>query len=228
MLSGSQPDIWAQKPALNTHCTKPFHKTISQLHTAGFPGFISSIFVFDRLISLSISSRPFFLYHADSIISFLSHGQIVFLLLKNSLNFFLFLLNSECLRGTRNWALGNEVPVTGHGLFYVLYSRVNYLAPSMTAQVQRNQEHCLTPPEMTGGLHLPVNQPQARTDKYCCVFQEIGKIWSSPDQLDCERLSRNLSSALEGFKSILENTSSHGCTCQPPVGTVQQHMHRCV
>ncbi|XP_029401064.1 ATP-binding cassette sub-family A member 13 isoform X2 [Mus pahari] len=57
-------------------------------------------------------------------------------------------------------------------------------------------------------------------------YQEIGKIWSSPDQLDCERLSRNLSSALEGFKSILENASSHSCTCQPLVGAVQQHMHR--
>ncbi|XP_034365421.1 ATP-binding cassette sub-family A member 13 isoform X1 [Arvicanthis niloticus] len=57
-------------------------------------------------------------------------------------------------------------------------------------------------------------------------YQEIGKIWFSPDQLDCEHLSRNLSSALEGFKSILENASSQGCTCQPLVGTVQQHMHR--
>ncbi|GAB1295812.1 ATP-binding cassette sub-family A member 13 [Apodemus speciosus] len=56
--------------------------------------------------------------------------------------------------------------------------------------------------------------------------QEIGKIWSSPDQLDCGRLSRNLSRALEGLKSILENASSHHCACQPLVGTVQQHMHR--
>ncbi|XP_052055678.1 ATP-binding cassette sub-family A member 13 [Apodemus sylvaticus] len=56
--------------------------------------------------------------------------------------------------------------------------------------------------------------------------QEIGKIWSSPDQLDCECLSRNLSHALEGLKSILENASSHSCTCQPLVGTVQQHMQR--
>ncbi|XP_006514769.2 ATP-binding cassette sub-family A member 13 isoform X1 [Mus musculus] len=57
-------------------------------------------------------------------------------------------------------------------------------------------------------------------------YQEIGKIWFSPDQLDCERLSRNLSSALEGFKSILDNASSHRCTCQPLVGVVQQHIRR--
>ncbi|XP_040602600.1 ATP-binding cassette sub-family A member 13 [Mesocricetus auratus] len=59
-------------------------------------------------------------------------------------------------------------------------------------------------------------------------YQEIGKIWSSPDQLDCEHLSRSLSGALEGFKSNLENASSQGCTCQPLVGTVQQHMHRLI
>uniref|UniRef100_A0A8C2QK58 ATP-binding cassette, sub-family A member 13 n=1 Tax=Cricetulus griseus TaxID=10029 RepID=A0A8C2QK58_CRIGR len=59
-------------------------------------------------------------------------------------------------------------------------------------------------------------------------YQEIGKIWSSPDQLDCEHLSRSLSSALEGFKRSLENASSQGCTCQPLVGTLQQHMHRLI
>ncbi|XP_076402078.1 ATP-binding cassette sub-family A member 13 isoform X1 [Peromyscus maniculatus bairdii] len=59
-------------------------------------------------------------------------------------------------------------------------------------------------------------------------YQEIRKIWSSPDQLDCERLSRTLFSALEGFKRSLENASSQGCTCQPMVGTVQHHMHRLI
>ncbi|XP_057628469.1 ATP-binding cassette sub-family A member 13 [Chionomys nivalis] len=60
-------------------------------------------------------------------------------------------------------------------------------------------------------------------------YQEMGKIWLSSDQLDCERLSRSLSSALEGFKSSLEDASSQGCTCrQPLVGTVQEHMHRLI
>nr|XP_044991908.1 ATP-binding cassette sub-family A member 13 [Jaculus jaculus] len=55
-------------------------------------------------------------------------------------------------------------------------------------------------------------------------YQEIGRIWSSPDQLDCEHLSRNLSRALESFVSHLENASSQDCTCHPLVVTVQQHM----
>ncbi|KAM7326038.1 hypothetical protein ACRRTK_014516 [Alexandromys fortis] len=60
-------------------------------------------------------------------------------------------------------------------------------------------------------------------------YQEMGKIGFSSDQLDCERLSRSLSSALEGLKSSLQDASSQGCTCrQPLVGTVQQHMHRLI
>ncbi|XP_049997183.1 ATP-binding cassette sub-family A member 13 isoform X2 [Alexandromys fortis] len=60
-------------------------------------------------------------------------------------------------------------------------------------------------------------------------YQEMGKIGFSSDQLDCERLSRSLSSALEGLKSSLQDASSQGCTCrQPLMRTVQQHMHRLI
>nr|XP_038948786.1 ATP-binding cassette sub-family A member 13 [Rattus norvegicus] len=93
--------------------------------------------------------------------------------------------------------------------------------PSLTKDILCSMLSC----KQGGMRHLILSALQGVTLVHR-HYQEIGKIWSSPDQLDCERLSRNLSSALEGFKSILENTSSHGCTCQPPVGTVQQHMHR--
>ncbi|VTJ57653.1 Hypothetical predicted protein, partial [Marmota monax] len=53
---------------------------------------------------------------------------------------------------------------------------------------------------------------------------EIEKIWSSPNQINCESLSRNLSSTLESFRSNLENATDQNCTCQPPLETVQQHM----
>ncbi|MBZ3873798.1 ATP-binding cassette sub-family A member 13 [Sciurus carolinensis] len=56
-------------------------------------------------------------------------------------------------------------------------------------------------------------------------YQEIEKIWSSPHQLDCEHLSRNLSITLESFRRNLENATSQDCTCQPLLETVQQHMN---
>ncbi|XP_041525646.1 ATP-binding cassette sub-family A member 13 isoform X2 [Microtus oregoni] len=75
-------------------------------------------------------------------------------------------------------------------------------------------------------LILPVMQGVTLVHHH---YQEMGKIWFSSDQLDCERLSKSLSSALEGFKSSLQDASSQGCTCrQPLVGTVQQHMHRLI
>ncbi|XP_051020674.1 ATP-binding cassette sub-family A member 13 [Acomys russatus] len=57
-------------------------------------------------------------------------------------------------------------------------------------------------------------------------YQEIAKMWTSPNQQDCEWLSGSLPTALKGFKSKLENASTQGCTCQPMVGIVQQHIHR--
>ncbi|KAL4696272.1 hypothetical protein H8957_001522 [Semnopithecus entellus] len=56
-------------------------------------------------------------------------------------------------------------------------------------------------------------------------FQEIEKIWSLPNQLNCESLGKNLSSTLESFKSSLENATDQDCTCQPRLETVQQHLH---
>ncbi|XP_047275878.1 ATP-binding cassette sub-family A member 13 isoform X12 [Homo sapiens] len=56
-------------------------------------------------------------------------------------------------------------------------------------------------------------------------FQEIEKIWSSPNQLNCESLSKNLSSTLESFKSSLENATGQDCTSQPRLETVQQHLY---
>lgn len=51
-------------------------------------------------------------------------------------------------------------------------------------------------------------------------------MWSSPTQLTCERLIRNLSRALGSFKSNLENATAQDCVCQPGLGPVQQHVHR--
>ncbi|XP_060221645.1 ATP-binding cassette sub-family A member 13 isoform X2 [Meriones unguiculatus] len=93
--------------------------------------------------------------------------------------------------------------------------------PSLTKDIL-----CATLSCQRGGMrHLILSAVQGVTLLHH-HYQEIGKIWSSPNQLDCEDLSRSLSSALEGFKSKLENASDHGCTCQPLVGIVQQHMHR--
>ncbi|KAF6301418.1 ATP binding cassette subfamily A member 13 [Rhinolophus ferrumequinum] len=46
-------------------------------------------------------------------------------------------------------------------------------------------------------------------------YQEMKKLWFSPRPLDCERLSRNLASTLERFRSDLETTSAQDCVCQP-------------
>ncbi|XP_058534008.1 ATP-binding cassette sub-family A member 13-like [Ochotona princeps] len=56
--------------------------------------------------------------------------------------------------------------------------------------------------------------------------QEFEKLWSSPTQLSCESLSRNLSSVLESFQSHLENSTEQDCACQPGLDTVQQLVHR--
>ncbi|XDB49958.1 hypothetical protein AB1E18_003527 [Capra hircus] len=46
-------------------------------------------------------------------------------------------------------------------------------------------------------------------------YQELEKIWTSPYQLSCEGLRRNLSRALESFRSSLEDASEQDCECQP-------------
>ncbi|XP_001496596.3 ATP-binding cassette sub-family A member 13 [Equus caballus] len=56
-------------------------------------------------------------------------------------------------------------------------------------------------------------------------YQEMEKIWSSPLQLNCESLSRNLSSTLESFKSNLENVTEQDCDCQPTLDSARQRMH---
>uniref|UniRef100_E1BM08 ATP binding cassette subfamily A member 13 n=1 Tax=Bos taurus TaxID=9913 RepID=E1BM08_BOVIN len=45
-------------------------------------------------------------------------------------------------------------------------------------------------------------------------YQELEKIWTSPHQLSCEGLHRNLSRALESFRSSLEDASEQDCECQ--------------
>ncbi|XP_074235807.1 ATP-binding cassette sub-family A member 13 isoform X1 [Saimiri boliviensis] len=55
-------------------------------------------------------------------------------------------------------------------------------------------------------------------------FQEIEKIWSSPNQLNCESLSKNLSNTLESFKSSLENATEQDCACQLRLETIQQRL----
>uniref|UniRef100_A0A4W2DCD1 ABC transporter domain-containing protein n=1 Tax=Bos indicus x Bos taurus TaxID=30522 RepID=A0A4W2DCD1_BOBOX len=42
-------------------------------------------------------------------------------------------------------------------------------------------------------------------------YQELEKIWTSPHQLSCEGLHRNLSRALESFRSSLEDASEQDC-----------------
>nr|XP_035109261.2 ATP-binding cassette sub-family A member 13 isoform X1 [Callithrix jacchus] len=56
-------------------------------------------------------------------------------------------------------------------------------------------------------------------------FQEIEKIWSSPNQLSCESLSKNLSNTLENFKSSLENATEQDCACQLRLETIEQRLH---
>ncbi|XP_008589199.1 PREDICTED: ATP-binding cassette sub-family A member 13, partial [Galeopterus variegatus] len=55
-------------------------------------------------------------------------------------------------------------------------------------------------------------------------YQEIEKMWFLPSQLNCESLSRNLSSTLESFKSNLENATEQDCSCQPVPEAAQQRM----
>lgn len=50
-------------------------------------------------------------------------------------------------------------------------------------------------------------------------------MWSSPLQLNCEGLSRNLSSSLESFKSSLEHTTERDCECQPLSDLARRRVH---
>ncbi|XP_023570208.1 ATP-binding cassette sub-family A member 13 [Octodon degus] len=54
------------------------------------------------------------------------------------------------------------------------------------------------------------------------LYQETEKIWSSPRQLQCESLRRNLSSILEGFRKDLASATEQDCLCQAPLRGVQQ------
>ncbi|XP_077916041.1 ATP-binding cassette sub-family A member 13 [Halichoerus grypus] len=55
-------------------------------------------------------------------------------------------------------------------------------------------------------------------------YQDIQKMWSSPLQLNCEGLSRNLSSSLESFKSSLEHATDRDCECPPLLDLARQHV----
>ncbi|XP_048642550.1 ATP-binding cassette sub-family A member 13 [Marmota marmota marmota] len=91
--------------------------------------------------------------------------------------------------------------------------------PSLTKDIL-----CATLSCKQGGIrHLILSAIQGITLVHN-YYQEIEKIWSSPNQINCESLSRNLSSTLESFRSNLENATDQDCTCQPPLETVQQHM----
>uniref|UniRef100_H0WK14 ATP binding cassette subfamily A member 13 n=1 Tax=Otolemur garnettii TaxID=30611 RepID=H0WK14_OTOGA len=94
--------------------------------------------------------------------------------------------------------------------------------PSLTKDIL-----CATLSCKQGGIrHLVLSAIQGVTlarDHY----QEIKTIWSSPNQLNCESLGRNLgnlSRTLENFKSSLENASDQDCTCQPGLDTLQRLM----
>ncbi|XP_055994396.1 ATP-binding cassette sub-family A member 13 [Sorex fumeus] len=56
-------------------------------------------------------------------------------------------------------------------------------------------------------------------------YPELEKIWSSPDQRNCEDLSRNLSRMLKSFKDRLENATDENCECEPSLDIVQQHIY---
>ncbi|XP_006732433.1 ATP-binding cassette sub-family A member 13 [Leptonychotes weddellii] len=55
-------------------------------------------------------------------------------------------------------------------------------------------------------------------------YQDIQKMWSSPLPLNCEDLSRNLSSSLESFKSSLEHATNQDCECPPLLDLARQHV----
>nr|XP_045721010.1 ATP-binding cassette sub-family A member 13 [Mirounga angustirostris] len=55
-------------------------------------------------------------------------------------------------------------------------------------------------------------------------YQDIQKMWSSPLPLNCEGLSRNLSSSLESFKSSLEHATDLDCECPPLLDLARQHV----
>uniref|UniRef100_A0A667GF24 ABC transporter domain-containing protein n=1 Tax=Lynx canadensis TaxID=61383 RepID=A0A667GF24_LYNCA len=55
-------------------------------------------------------------------------------------------------------------------------------------------------------------------------YQEIEETWSSPLQLDCESLSRNLSSTLANFKTSLEHATDQDCECEPVLDLAQQRV----
>ncbi|XP_006874597.1 PREDICTED: ATP-binding cassette sub-family A member 13-like [Chrysochloris asiatica] len=59
-------------------------------------------------------------------------------------------------------------------------------------------------------------------------YQEIRQMWSSPTQLNCESLSRNLFRSLESFKNNVEDITEEDCECQQALETVQQQTHMLV
>ncbi|XP_004676587.1 PREDICTED: ATP-binding cassette sub-family A member 13 [Condylura cristata] len=56
-------------------------------------------------------------------------------------------------------------------------------------------------------------------------YQEFEKLWSSFHQINCESLSRNLSSNLEVFIEKLKNVTVQDCECQPTLDTAQRLTH---
>ncbi|KAF3817062.1 hypothetical protein GH733_013804 [Mirounga leonina] len=73
----------------------------------------------------------------------------------------------------------------------------------------------------TRRLILPALQGAAVVHDH---YQDIQKMWSSPLPLNCEGLSRNLSSSLESFKSSLEHTTDRDCECPPLLDLARQHV----
>ncbi|XP_053409814.1 ATP-binding cassette sub-family A member 13 [Nycticebus coucang] len=89
--------------------------------------------------------------------------------------------------------------------------------PSLTKDIL-----CATLSCKQGGIqHLILSAIQGVTLAHD-HYQEIKTIWSSPNQLNCESLGRNISRTLENFKSSLENAANQDCTCQPGLETLQQ------
>ncbi|XP_048195509.1 ATP-binding cassette sub-family A member 13 isoform X2 [Perognathus longimembris pacificus] len=72
--------------------------------------------------------------------------------------------------------------------------------------------------------HLVLAAIQGVTAVYT-HYQEIKKIWPASSQLNCESLIRNLSRTLEPFTSNLDHVTNQDCACQPPLETVEQHVH---
>uniref|UniRef100_M3Z391 ATP binding cassette subfamily A member 13 n=1 Tax=Mustela putorius furo TaxID=9669 RepID=M3Z391_MUSPF len=57
-------------------------------------------------------------------------------------------------------------------------------------------------------------------------YQEMQKMWSSSLQLNCEGLSRNLSSSLESLRSSLEHATDRDCECRPLLDLARQRVRK--